>query len=80
MDGINQTKRTNCDVYGTYWSANKRSSSKVRHVLYFISAFSVAGLKYPTLGLLVVPSSDNSFLRFRRKAFLKSDKAAGLTS
>uniref|UniRef100_A0AAZ3RG58 Uncharacterized protein n=1 Tax=Oncorhynchus tshawytscha TaxID=74940 RepID=A0AAZ3RG58_ONCTS len=23
---------TNCDVYGTYWSANKRSSSKVMHV------------------------------------------------
>ena len=33
---------TNCDVYGTYWSANKRSSSKVIHVLYFISAFCVA--------------------------------------
>ena len=42
MDGINRKKRTNCDVYGTYWSTNKRSSSKVMHILYFISAFCVA--------------------------------------
>ena len=48
MDGIHLTKG---DVYGTYWNANKRSSSKVRHDLFYISAFCVvaAGLKYATL-------------------------------
>jgi hypothetical protein len=52
IDGI---KRTICDVYGTYWSANKRTLSKVRHDLYFISAFCVvpSGLKHATLSLLL---------------------------
>jgi hypothetical protein len=38
-------------------------------------------LKYATLSLFtVVLSSDNSFLCFRRKAFLKSDMLAGFTT
>jgi hypothetical protein len=49
----------------------------------FISTFCVApaGLKYASLSLFtMVPSSDNSIVCFRRKAFLKSDMLAGFTT
>jgi hypothetical protein len=37
IDGINRTKGPFVMFMGHYWSANKRSLSKVRHELYFIS-------------------------------------------
>ena len=74
--------RTICDVYGTYWSGNKRSLSKVMHVLYFISAFCVVPAM---LASLFTAGADGAgyqiiALCFRQKAFLKSDMLAGFTT
>ena len=53
------------------------------HILYFISAFRVAPATLAplfTAGADGCRLSDNSFLCFRRKAFLKSDMLAGFTT
>ena len=86
MDGIN---RTNVYVmfmgqlWDNYGSANKRSLSKVMHILYFISAFCVAPATLApmfTAGEDGCRLSDNSFICFHRKAFLKSDMLARFTT
>ena len=73
-------QNTICDVYGTYWSANKRSLSKLRHGLYFYFCFLCRACRveicFISLFKEVLPS-DNSIVCFCRKAFLKSDMLAG---
>ena len=81
-DGINRNKRTICDVYGTYWSAHRRSSKVQAWIILLFLSFVLRLQGWNVFSLLftMVLSSDNSIVCFRRKAFLKSDTLAGFTT